>query len=69
MTEGARVYEGRAWEEGIAHPRSIYQADLATEKNQTTGLTNGRVTNWVPEVMFSPFDALSRPQLTLLFCC
>ena len=26
--------------------------------NQTTGLTNGRATNWAPEVEFSPFRAL-----------
>ena len=69
MIEGERVYEGRAWEEGIAHPRSIYQTDLATGHNQTTGLTNGRVTNWALEVTFSPFGALFRPQLTLPFCC
>ena len=69
MIEGARVYKGRAWEKGIAHPRSIYYAELATEHNQTTGLTNGRGTNWALEVTFSPFDALSRPQLMLLFCC
>ena len=67
MIEGAR--EGRAWEEGIAHPRSIYEADLATEQKQTTGLTNGRATNWALEVTFSPFGAFSRPQLTLPFCC
>ena len=39
-------------------------ADLATKQErlvttarafQTTGLTNGRVANWVPEVEFSPF--------------
>ena len=37
--------------------------------NQTTGLTNGRATNWAPEVVFSPFRALSRRQLTFPFCC
>ena len=53
-------------------------ADLATERqrhlttaraNQTTGLTNGRATNWAPEVEFSPFRALSRRQLTFPSCC
>ena len=47
--------------------------DLATERerqlttaraNQTTGLTNGRAANWAPEVVFSPFRALSCRQLT-----
>ena len=37
--------------------------------NQTTGLTNGRVVNWAPEVEFSPFRALSRRQMTFPFCC
>ena len=32
--------------------------------NQTTGLTNGRAENWVPEVEFSPFRALTRRQMT-----
>ena len=54
------------------------QADLATERerqlttaraNQTTGLTNGRATNWAPEVEFSRFRALSRRQMTFAFCC
>ena len=40
-----------------------------TRANQTTGLTNGRAASWAPEVVFSPFRALSRSQLTLLFCC
>ena len=53
-------------------------ADSATERqrqfttaraNQTTGLTNGRAANWVPEVVFSPFCALSRRQLTFPSCC
>ena len=44
------------------------KADLATERerqlttaraNQTTGLTNDRAENWAPEVVFSPFSALS----------
>ena len=52
--------------------------DLATERerqlttapaNQTTGLTNGRAANWAPEVVFSPFRALSRRQLTFPSCC
>ena len=52
--------------------------DLATERErqlttarakQTTGLTNGRAANWVPEVEFSPFRALSRRQMTFPFCC
>ena len=53
-------------------------ADLATERdrqlitaraNQTTGLTNGRAANWVPEVVFSRFRALSRRQLTFPSSC
>ena len=53
------------------------QADLATERerqlttehaNQTTGLTNGRATNWTPKVEFSPFRELSRRQMTFPFC-
>ena len=53
-------------------------ADLATKQErllttarafQTTGLTNGRVANWVPEVEFSPFRALTHRQMTSLFCC
>ena len=56
----------------------LHQADSATERerqltttraNQTTGLTNGRATNWAPEVEFSPFRALSRRQMTYPFCC
>ena len=54
---------------------SCFQARpyLATEResqlttalaNQTTGLTNGRATNWAPEVEFSPFRALSLRQMT-----
>ncbi|CAH3173149.1 unnamed protein product, partial [Porites evermanni] len=54
------------------------QADLATERerqlttaraDQTSGLSNGRAANWAPEVVFSPFHALSRRQLTFLSCC
>ena len=37
--------------------------------NQTTGLANGRAANWEPEVVFSPFRALSRRQLTFPSCC
>ena len=37
--------------------------------NQTTALTNGRATNWAPEVEFSRFRALSRRQMTFAFCC
>ena len=37
--------------------------------DQTTGLTNGRVANWAPEVVFSPFRTLSRRQLTFPSCC
>ena len=32
-------------------------------------LTNGRAANWAPEVVFSPFRALSRRQLTFPSCC
>ena len=58
--------------------RASHKADLATERerllttaraNQTTGLTNGRAANWVPEVESSPFRALSRRQITFPFCC
>ena len=61
------------------------KSDLATERerqlttaraDQTTGLTkawpmvtNGRAAKWAPEVVFSPFHALSRRQLTFLSCC
>ena len=54
------------------------KADLATKRelqlttaraNQTTGLTNGRGANWTPTFEFSPFRALSRRQMTFLFCC
>ena len=57
---------------------SCNEADLATQRerqlttaraNQTTGLTNGRATNWAPEVEFSRFRALSRRQMTFAFCC
>ena len=57
----------------------FHQADLATERerqlttartNQTTGLTNGRATNWAPEVEFSRFSrAFPRRQMTFAFCC
>ena len=55
--------------------RLLYRLSLATERerrlttvraNQTTGLTNGRGTNWTPEVKFSRFRALSCRQMTLL---
>ena len=36
---------------------------------QTTGLTNGTVENWAPEVEFSPYRALSGRQITFPFCC
>ena len=54
------------------------QADLAIERerqlittraNQITGLTNGRVANWAPEVEISPFRELSRRQMTFPFSC
>ena len=43
--------------------------DCVARANQTTGLTNGRATNWAPEVEFSRFRALSRRQMTFAFCC
>ena len=55
-----------------------HSTDLATERerqfttaraNQATGLTNGRGANWAPDVVFSPFRALSRRQLTFPSCC
>ena len=57
---------------------NYYGADLARERkrqlttaraNQTTGVINGRAANWAPEVAFSPFRAISRPQLTFPFRC
>ena len=54
------------------------QTDLTTKRerlltiareNPTTGLTNGRAANWVPEVEFRPFRALTRRQMTFPFCC
>ena len=51
------------------------EADLATERepqlmtaraSQTSGLTNGRGANWAPEVVFSPFRALSTDVHVLL---
>ena len=56
----------------------VYEwADLTTERerqlttaraNQTSGLINGRDANLAPEVMFSPFRALSRRQLSFPSC-
>ena len=53
-----------------------FLADLATERerqlttaraNQTTGLTNGKATNWAPEAVFSPFRArLPKRNATML---
>ena len=41
------------------------ERQLTTSRaNETTGLTNGRGANWAPEVVFSPFRALSCRQLT-----
>ena len=49
----------------------VVAADLPTGRerqmttaraNLTSDLTNGRAANWVPEVVFSPFRALSRRQ-------
>ena len=54
------------------------KADFATERArqltaapaiQTTGLNNGRATNWAPEVEFSPFRALTPRQMTFPSCC
>ena len=42
------------------------RSDLATQRERQ--LTTARA-NWEPEVTFSPFHALSRRQLTFLFCC
>ena len=56
----------------------LHKAVLAKERgrqlttahaNQTTGVTNGRAANWAPEVVFSPFRALFRRQLTFPICC
>ena len=58
--------------------RGLSRDDLATERerqlttaraNKTTGLTNGRVANWAPEVEFSPFRALLRRQMAFPLCC
>ena len=66
---------------GFRNPESLTwgeKADLATEQerqlttaraHQTTGLTNGKGVKWAPKVMFSPFRALSRRQLTFASCC
>ena len=63
---------------GTAHLNVEQQADLATERechlttaraNQTNGLTNSREANLAPEVVCSPFRALSSRQLTFPFCC
>ena len=68
----------KCWHYARPRRRRNYKADLTTERerllttaraNQTTGLTNGRAANWVPEVEFSPFRALSRRQMTFPFCC
>ena len=65
-------------EETGSCPPPYIQVDLATERerllrtaraNQTTGLTNGRTANWVPEVEFSSFRALTRRQMTFPSCC
>ena len=40
---------------------------MTAQANQTTGLTNGRAANWVSEVAFSPFRALSHRHLTFPF--
>ena len=37
--------------------------------NQKAGLANGRAAKWEPEIVISPFRALSRCQLTFPFCC
>ena len=37
--------------------------------NHSTGLTNGRTANWVPEVEFSPFRAPTRREMTFPFRC
>lgn len=53
-------------------------ADLANKRrrqlttaraNRTTGLTNVRAANWVPEVEFSPFRMLTCRQMTFPSCC
>ena len=41
---------------------------MTARANQTTGLTNGRATNWAPEVEFSPISGLSSHQMTFQFC-
>ena len=56
----------------------LKKADLPRERegqltkaraNQTNDLTNSRAANWAPEVVCSPFRALSRRKLTFPFCC
>ena len=73
------LYHGASFHEKVQQCRNAtVWSDLATERerhlttartNQTTGLTNGRAANWAPEVVFSPFHALSRHQLTFPSCC
>ena len=36
---------------------------MTARANQTTGLTTDRAANWIPEVEFSPFRALTRRQM------
>ena len=33
---------------------------MTAHTNQTTGLTNGRVAHWAPEIAFIPFQALAQ---------
>ena len=52
------------WVDSVAHLATERERQLTTARaNQTTGLTNGRVANWAPEVEFSPFR-----QITFPFC-
>lgn len=42
---------------------------MTASANQTIGLANGRAENWVPEIAFTRFNALSHRQLTFPVCC
>ena len=58
------------WRQNPLQSATEWERQLTTARaNQRTGLTNDRVTNCAPEVEFSPFRALSCPQLTFPSCC
>ena len=42
---------------------------IARANKKKIDLTNERAANCLPEIAFSPFRALSRPQQAFPFCC